>query len=138
MTKEEARIIFKSWQDYIEIADKLSKIFSVVPESFLPYPVDTLEEALNITAKDFFDSGDKKMSNNIQELMPSHLAPYYFTESGVTGIKIKDEEAIEWMKRELDLIEKNPELKKTIVKSLKETQDNWIKSRSQTNDIIEP
>ena len=132
MTKEEARIIFKSWQDYVEIADKLHKLFCQVPESFLPYPVHTLEEALNITAKDYFDSGNKEMSETIQRTMALYLTPYYFTESGVTGIKFTDEESIELMKRKLDLIENNPELKKAIVKSLKETQDSWIKSRNSS------
>src|SRR4030042_4110955 len=103
MTKEEARKIFKSWQDYMEIADKLHKLFCHVPESFLPYPVDTLEEALNITAKDYFDSGDKEMSENIQRTMSYYLTSFYFTESGVTGSKITDEGSIESMKRELDL-----------------------------------
>ena len=135
MTKEDAGIIYQSWQNYMEIAEKLSCLMLSVPESFLPYPVDALEEALNIIAKDFFDSGNKEMSETIQRTMALYLTPYYFTESGVTGIKITDEESIELMKRKLDLIEKNPELKKAIVKSLKETQDNWIKSRSQTNDI---
>ena len=62
MTKEEARIIFKSWQDYQEIGDRFLSFMLRVPESFLPYPADTLEEALNIIAKDYFDSGDKETS----------------------------------------------------------------------------
>lgn len=125
MTKEEARVIYKSWQDYIEIADKFFRLMLPVPESFLPYPAKTLEEALLIIAKDFFDSGDKVMSEKIKELMVGHLL----------GIK-SDEEAITDMKRKLDFIEQNPKLKKALLKSLKECQEGWIKSRSQANNIV--
>jgi len=127
MTKEEARIIYKSWQNYMEIADIFLRLMLPVPESFLPYPADTLEEALNITAKGFFDSGDKKASNTIKESMGLHLLPF-FNDKGV----IKDEEAITNMKKMLDLIEQNPELKKTVLEKLKESQDSWIKSRSKS------
>lgn len=132
MTKEEARIIFKSWQDYQEIADKFLKFMLRVPESFLPYPADTLNEALNIIAKDYFDSGDKEKSEVIKNNMSYYLSPF-FNEKGV----IKDEEAITNMKKMLDLIEQSPKLKKAIIKSLKESQDSWIKSRCITSIINE-
>jgi hypothetical protein len=126
MTKEEAGIIYKSWQNYMEIADKFSRLMLPVPESFLPYPADTLEEALKITAKDLFDSGDKGASETIQGSM-GYLAPF-FNKKGV----IKDEEAITNMKKMLDLIEQSPELKKALLLKLKESQDSWIKSRNKS------
>ena len=61
-----------------------------------------------------------------------HLSPF-FNEKRV----IKDEDAITNMKKMLDLIEQNPELKKALVKKLKESQDSWIKSRSITSIINE-
>ena len=57
MTLNEALIIFKSWQDYMEIADKFFRLMLPIPESFLPYPADILEEALNIVAKHYFANG---------------------------------------------------------------------------------
>lgn len=128
MTKEEADKIFKCWQEYMEIAGKLKKLFAVVPESFLPYPADTIIEALTIIEKDFLDSGNEEASKTIQGTMILWLSPY-ITEFGFYNTKINDEEAIRLMKRQLDQIEKNPEWIKEIAKSLKETQDSWIKSR---------
>lgn len=131
MTKEEARIIYKSWQNYMEIADKFFSLMLPVPESFLPYPADTLEEALNIIAKGFFDSGDKEASDTIKRCMAIHLLPF-FNEKGV----VKDEEAITNMKKMLDLIEQSSELKKAVLEKLKESQHSWIKSRSKS--YLEP
>lgn len=131
MTKEEAEIVFDSWTNYMEIADKFSKLMLFVPESFLPYPADTLEEALNIIAKDFFDSGNNKMAETIQTTMASYLSPLSFlkTTEGLT----KDEQAITMMKKMLDMMEENPDLKKKLLKDLKECQESWIKSRSKIN-----
>ena len=120
MTKEDAWIIFESWQKYMEFADKFSKLMLTIPASFLPYPSDTLEEALNIIAKDYFDSGDIERSKIIQSTIAAYL----------WSVK-NDDEAITKMKKTIDLIEQNPELKKTLLKSLKECQDNWIKSRNK-------
>lgn len=98
-----------------------------IPESFLPYPADVLEEALNIVAEHYFDSGNKRMSENIKESMAAYLT--FSITNAQTGARLTDEEAITNMKKTLDLIEKNPELKKAILKSLKECQERWIKSR---------
>ena len=127
MTINEAQVIFKSWQDYMEIADKFNRLMLPVPESFLPYPADVLDEALNIIAKYYFDSGNKKMTENIKGTM-SYLLPFFMT-NAETGARRTDEEAITDMKKMLDLIEQYPKLKKALLKSLKESQDSWIKSR---------
>jgi hypothetical protein len=129
MTLNDALVIFKSWQDYMEIADKFNRLMLPVPESFLPYPADILEEALNIVAKHYFDSGNKRMSENIKETM-SYLLPFFMTKAE-TGSRRTDAEAITDMKKILDLIEQDPKLKKTLLKSLKECQDSWIKSRME-------
>jgi hypothetical protein len=118
MTFEEAEKIFKSWQGYMEIVDKLGKIFIQLPESFLPYPSDILEEALNIVAKDFFDNGNKKMSNTIQETM-----------SGYLTMHTDDEVALASMHHSLELMSKHPKLKETYLETLKECQDFWLKKK---------
>lgn len=116
MTFDEADKIFKSWQEYVEIAGKLEKIFSTIPESFLPYPVEILEEALNIVAKRYFDTGDRKMSKTIQET----IAAFLWTHE-------KDETAIESMEKNLDLMLKHPELREVKLAKLKECRDSWAK-----------
>ena len=130
MDINEAKVIFKNWQDYMEIADKFNRLMLPVPESFLPYPADVLEEALNIIAKYYFDSGNKQMSENIKNSMASYLSPFFMT-NNKTGSRRTDEEAITDMKKMLDLIEQDPKLKKALLKSLKECQDSWIKSRME-------
>ncbi len=129
MTINEARIIFKSWQDYMEIAAKFQCLMLNVPESFLPYPADVLEEALNIIAKSYFDSGNKRMSENIKGTM-SYLLPFFMT-NAETGARQTEEEVITNMKKTLDLIEHDNTLKRALLKSLKECQDSWIKSRME-------
>lgn len=129
MTLNQALVIFESWQDYMEITDKFFRLMLPVPESFLPYPADILEEALNIVAKHYFDSGNKRMSENIKGTM-SYLLPFFNT-NAETGARRTDEEAITDMKKMLDLIEQDTELKKALLKSLKECQDSWIKSRME-------
>jgi hypothetical protein len=136
MTLDEAKRVFKAWQEYIEIAEKLRQLFNVVPESFLPYPVDTLEEALNIIAKDYFDAGDKRTANDIQRLMTLHLVPYCLTPSN--GNKLTDDEALERMKLSLDLTLKHPELKMGAIQRLKAIQDSWIKLRGRAHERGEP
>jgi len=114
MTLEEANRIFRAWQEYIEISDKLRQLFVTIPESFLPYPSDVLEEALNVVAKDYFDSGDKETSKKIQELLVYHLAAY-----------TDDAEALEGMEKKLALTLINPELKDAVITNLKRTRDSW-------------
>lgn len=131
MTNGEAGKIFDVWREYIEIAEKLHTIFHVVPESFLPYPADVLEKALNMVAKDYFDAGDKRMAKNIQEMMALHLMPYNITvENGEltsTNEKLTDEEVLGEMKKKLDLILSNPELKDAVLANLKRVRDSWAK-----------
>jgi hypothetical protein len=137
MTFEEAGKIYKDWVSFIEIADKLYKIFTHIPESFLPYPVEILEEALNIIAKDYFDAGDKKTSQNIQETMAYHLTPFYITPSGPLKTKINNNEALDLMKRDLNFICENPELKDAKLKGLRECQESWLKVNIKRNKLTE-
>ena len=130
MTLNEAQVIFKCWQDFMEIAEKLHRLMLPVPESFLPYPADVLEKALNIVAEYYFNAGNKKMSENIQNSMSVYLLPFFMPKEE-TGARRTDEEAITDMKKMLDLIEQDAKLKKALLNSLKECQDSWIKSRME-------
>ena len=116
MTFEEADKIFKSWQNYIEIADKMKKIFSSIPESFLPYPADILADALNIVAKQYLDDGNKRAAEVVQNTISYHLASH----------KV-DEEAMESMKARLDFILNDSKIRKIVLGKLKECQSSWLK-----------
>ena len=120
MTKEEVNRIFKGWQEYVEIADKLSKIFTLIPESFLPYPKTQLEEALIIIAKNYTDSGDEKKSDAIKDTMAFWLSQYG-----------NDGDAIESMTKKLNLMSKHPELKMDLIENLKKVRDSWSLSRNK-------
>jgi hypothetical protein len=136
MEFKEAEKIFKDWQNYQEIADKMSRVFVIVPESFLPHPVNKLEEALNIITKYFFDSGDKIMAENIRETMGAYLIGYFTKISNgkvESCDKISDEEALQRMKKSLDMKLENQELKETVLKSLKECSDSWLEFRIKNN-----
>lgn len=122
MTLEEAKKIYKSWQDFMEIADKFLKLFLPVPESFLPYPSEVIEECLNIMSKYYFDSGDKKCSDLIQETKCLYLSRCK-----------KDEEALVGMKKHLNFIFKHPKLTKTLIEKLHESRDSWIRFRENGN-----
>lgn len=132
MTKEEARIIFKSWQDYMEIAEKFHILMLFVPESFLPYPARTIEEALVMIAKEFQDSGNTKMVELIQNSMGYFLSHFFMGEK--QGAMQTDGEAITKMKKMLDMIEENTDLKKTMLARLRECQNGWIESRRKQFD----
>jgi hypothetical protein len=112
MTKEEAEIVFKDWQEYVEINDKLFQIFgSSIPKSFLPYPPVVLEEVMNIIAKKYFDRGNHEAVEIVQRNM-SLIMCYK-----------DDEEAIVDLLKSLRLT--NPELRKLYVRNLQRSRDSW-------------
>ena len=108
----EADKIFKNWsQWYWPCHFILHSIFlSKIPESFLPYPQDVLEEALNVVAKHYHDISDLKASNNIQESIAS-LCAY-----------TKDEEALQLAHENFS----NPALVKLIHNYIKNYKKDWI------------
>lgn len=126
MTLEEADKIFKGWQEYAEINDKLQQLFGfsscAIPESFLPYPRKILEEALNIIAKKHFDAKDYKTSALIQEQGFGSLIFYE-----------NDEIAIEKIVDGWTL--KDPELRKISLSNLKKSQDSWERLKTQKGDV---
>ncbi|MBF8250178.1 MAG: hypothetical protein HW400_779 [Candidatus Levybacteria bacterium] len=118
MTLEEADKISRDWKAFAEINDKLWKIFTSIPESFLPYPSKILEEALNIVAKSYYDERDIKTSDIIKNSI-SLLIKYK-----------KDEDAIEDIAD--NFILKNPKSREAYLSSLKRTRDFWLESRKKS------
>jgi hypothetical protein len=115
MDLEKAKRVFKDWQKFVEINDKLGLIFSSIPKSFLPYPPDILEGAMNAVAEDYFNAGDHKTAEDIQN-------------SIVTLIRYEDDsKALESMLKKLKIISEHPDLRDTYLNNLKRTRDSWAK-----------
>lgn len=68
MTIDEANKIVQIWGRYLEyMHGKLSFIFGTrIPESFLPFPLRTLEKAINIVAEHYHNIGDQESVKIIQ------------------------------------------------------------------------
>jgi hypothetical protein len=96
------------------------------PASFLPYPVDILEDALNIVAKERYDAGDREIAETIQGHMALHLVAYFLPNSKKI---MTDEEALEKMRDTLDLILNNPPLKEVVLENLRNSQRSWMDTR---------
>jgi len=126
MTLEEASKIYQGWKNYVEVADKWGKLFMCpIPESFLPYPKEELEEALNITAERCWNIGDKETS----EAIKSTIAGFLWNHE-------KDEEVIQSLSNVLKMMEKSPDLKATLLEKLKESRDSWLKQTRILNKKI--
>jgi hypothetical protein len=116
MTREEAEIIFRDWQAYVEINDKLFQIFGPsIPKSFLPYPPDVLARAMNIIADGYYEAGDGGACTMIQENI-----------STILSYK-DDEEAIKNIVNGVRL--KHVELRKIFIGKLQKSRDSWAKLR---------
>lgn len=68
MTLDEADKIVRIWGIYLEhFWGKLNIAFMArIPYSFLPFPIKTLEEAINIIAEYYYEQDDKKTMEAIQ------------------------------------------------------------------------
>jgi hypothetical protein len=120
MTSEEAGRIFKEWQYYQEFHDKCFRIFmGSIPESFLPFPTRTLEEALNMVAKDHFDRGDKKTSDLIANSI-SFLSTYQDDAKAIESILFKLKE---------------PKLRDVCLANLKKGRDSWLRHKTKLNEL---
>jgi len=69
MTFNEADKIVHIYGRYLEYCSHITIIFCCrIPESFLPFPKDTLEEALNIMAEHYHKAGDQHRVNLMQDV----------------------------------------------------------------------
>ena len=107
----EADKIFKNWSKWFWPCHFIlhSIFLSKIPESFLPYPKDVLEEALNITAKLYYDAGDFQASKDIQSSI-AYL--YRYT---------KDEEALQQASKSFS----NPKMRETILLYIARYKKDW-------------
>jgi len=114
MNFNEALKIYKKYQEHAEIHDKLTCIFAILPESFLPYPPNLIEEALNVIMEELWKDGDKKSIDIIKEAQ-AFLISYE-----------NDTESLERMIKTLTFLEKNPELKKAKLDHLERSRKSWL------------
>lgn len=119
MTLEQANKIVNIWGKHLEYANsKLMYIFSTsIPESFLPFPKETIEEASNIVAKSYHDIGNQEAVKTIQSAIV-FLTSY-----------VNDDKAILQAARNFN----NQKWRKTTLPSFKKFQVDWMK----TQDIKE-
>lgn len=115
MTFEKANKIVQIWGKYLEYASgKLMSAFGArIPESFLPFPKKTLEEALNIIAEYHHNNGNQDKVKLIQET--AVLLTTY----------IDDEEAFLQAAKSFN----DPSWRKAMFPAFKEFQNDWIKTQ---------
>jgi hypothetical protein len=118
MTIYEAKKISNIWsQWYCPTHFILFSIFGHhIPESFLPYPKDILEEALNIVAKLYYNNGDYQASKDIQESRSSFFT--YEKDADALNRASKDFSNLEIMETRLRMIS-----------SFKKEWEGWLKKQ---------
>ncbi|MFA6447378.1 MAG: hypothetical protein WCW31_03945 [Patescibacteria group bacterium] len=120
MTLEEATKLYKVWQNYMEFHDKLFALFlASIPESFLPFPKEDFEEALNIVSKQYYDNKNYSTAELIQKTI-DYLNFYE-----------KDEKALQRIAFQLN----DPMLRGSILVKLKDAQSNWLRINLKLNSI---
>lgn len=114
MTFEHADKIVTIYGRYLEYCSKITFVFlTKIPESFLPFPKDIIEEALNIMAEHYYKIGDMHGVNLMRETC-AELIPY-----------IDDEEAL----LEAAKLFNNKEWRDAFIPSLKQMQKDWLKTQ---------
>jgi hypothetical protein len=114
MTFDKANKIVQIWGRYLEYCSKLNLIFgSYIPESFLPFPKDILEEALNIVAEHYHNLGNI----NHVKLLQGSIAT-------LAGYK-DDEEALLMSAKLFN----NPKWREAMLPVFKKFQNDWIKTQ---------
>ena len=119
MTLDEASKIVQIWGRYLEyFQGKLNFIFSArIPESFLPCPLKTIEEAINIVAEQYHNQGNQEAVNALQ--------------SGIGWLTAytNDEKAVLSAAKAFN----DPKWRKAMLPAFKKFQKNWIKSQGDFN-----
>ena len=120
MTFTEADKIFQIWRKWYWPFDFIlhSIFLGKIPESFLPYPKDVLEEALNIVAKHCYEIGDSQYSKLIQD---SIVALWEYT---------KDENAFQQAAESLA----NPEMREVMLIHISNFKNDWINWLNKQDD----
>jgi len=112
MTLDEAQKIVNIYSIFLHhVSGKLIYVFGTnIPESFLPFPIKILEEALNIVAKHYHDSGNLVFAKRLQECI------------GDLGGYMDDEIAVLLAAETF----KNTEWRQAILPQFKKFQKDWI------------
>lgn len=115
MTLEEANKIVRVWGTYLEyVHEKLNFVFgSSVPESFLPFSKDVLEEAINIVTEHYYNLDDQKAVKDLQ---------------GSVGYLFKykdDEKAVLQTAKMFN----NKKWRESILPTFKDFQNKWIETQ---------
>jgi hypothetical protein len=115
MTLQEASQIVVMWGKYVEyIFGKLMVVFSArIPESLLPFPKKTLNEALDILAEHHRCMGNKNGVETIKAV------------AGYLDAYVNDEEALLQAAKNFS----DPEWRKAFIPSLQKLQETWIKNK---------
>lgn len=115
MTLEKAQKIVHIWGVYVEyFQSKLTILFgSSIPESFLPFPKETIEAANNIMAAYYYKLGNKEVVKVLEE-----------TICWLDGYQ-KDEEAIVETVKKF----KDKKMRDAILPAFQDYQDRWIKTQ---------
>ena len=120
MTDTEAEKIFEAWRAFMEVFFKFRAILLPIPPSFYPYPPEKLLQGLDIMERKFADAGDNETANHIQ-ITSSCLLPFLKD----------DEEALELMRKNLNMALERPDLKNTLLEKLHSERDQWLKLRNE-------
>lgn len=112
MNFDEADKIVYIWGRHLEFAHGrlLAFFFGKIPESFLPYPKDTLLKALNIIVKHHHDNNNPQGENAIREAAGSLI------------IYTSDKEGIDEVLKQLN----DPKWRKLLEELLPKMQKSWI------------
>ncbi len=122
MTLNEAVKIIQVWGKYLEYSSaKLMLIFaSNIPESFLPFPRKTLEEALNIAAEHYRKMGNDKVVKAMQNSI------------GFLEAYRDDEEAI----LQAAKLFNDPKWREAMLPAFKKFHKDWIEAQGILNSDI--
>jgi hypothetical protein len=121
MTLNEASKITEIWGRYLEyMGGKLLIVFGArIPKSFLPFPVDTLEEALNIMIEHYHKTGNRQVVDSLEGSF-----------GALTGY-VDDEEAISEAAKKFS----EPMWRERSIPALKKFQNDWIKAQEKVKII---
>lgn len=145
MTLDEAEKIFSVWSKwYWPCHFILRTVFmGTIPESYLPYPQHVLEEALQIVAKRYYDSGDIETAEIINHSMCFCLPYAKDKEAYEQATKnFSNPEIIEVLKYSIDSFKKDYEKYLEQIDSEKQLKENITKtvdrSASKLRLILSP
>jgi len=121
MTLNEASKITQIWGRYLEyVGAKLLIVFCArIPESFLPFPIDTLAEALNIMIEYHHKRGNQRVVEGLKVAF------------GALTMYVDDEEAILEAAKNFN----EPMWRERFIRDLKKWQNDWIKTQEKLEII---